>query len=157
MRRRDDAHVEIHCHGGHAASAAIVAVLERAGCRPLEWPEALSVADGDHFVAPARLALAAARTERAARVLLWQLNGALRRALHEIDRQISTATSRASRAAVRVVDQTEFGRHLVRPWRVVLAGRPTSAKSSLINALVGYSRSIVYDHHRARLATWSPP
>src|SRR5207244_11945531 len=62
----------------------------------------------------------------------------------------------AARAALRRGDAMEagrlldelaryagVGRHLTAPWRVAVAGAPNVGKSSLVNALAGYQRSVV--------------
>jgi tRNA modification GTPase len=136
--------LEVHCHGGLAASAAVIASLEGLGAVRQPWPEWLAAAGESTIQVEAREALTRAGGPKAARILCRQLAGALDSELSRIaaldaagDVAAATAARERLRRAARV------GLRLARPWRVVVAGEVNAGKSTLVNALAGHARSIV--------------
>jgi tRNA modification GTPase len=146
IRRRGPKTVELHCHGGYAAAAMIEETLRQKGCRVIAWQEWTAKVQKDPIAAAAKLALAEATTQRTAAILLDQYNGALGRTFETIQQNIDEKNFTAARQHVdSLLSLVTLGAHLTKPWRVVVAGPPNAGKSTLINALVGFERSIV--HH----------
>ena len=101
--RRDARCVEIHCHGGDAASAGILASLNRLGCQTVSWQEWVLQSVDDPIGAAARIVLAAATTERAAAILWDQFTGALRCAVEQVISHLADGNGPTAVRAHRIV------------------------------------------------------
>ena len=139
--RTSETEFEVHCHGGSAAVERIRKELTGAlGTTATQVRHESANNEHLRLISAAWDAVSRATTLKTADLLLHQAAEAWPAALaHAQDSDAPRSPDWRSRA----LEWKQFGRHLTEPWTVALVGQPNAGKSSLMNALAGFQRSIV--------------
>jgi len=165
--------VEVHCHGGAQMLRSVLDLFLETGARmagPGEFTQrAFLNGRLDLAQAEAVIEVIRARSERASRVALDQLDGRLSREIYDFTRQIKDVLAlleahidfpddevgeldlkelldplcRVAGKMRTLVESFDLGRALREGISILILGRPNVGKSSLMNAILGESRAIV--------------
>ncbi len=140
---RDDL-FEIHCHGGTAATTRVLEDLQSIGANVVaatskQWEPAEPT-----LIREAKTVLSQCLTAKTAAIAMDQVRGAIHDwCLQSLSADISIKDIRQQ--AQKSLSFADFTARLGDRFHVVLAGHPNVGKSSLVNAMVGYDRSITMD------------